>query len=466
MINLQLFQFQRQNCVIEIGKFPISIFFINLKRFKMLQKIFLIVLAFLLFSISSKAAEPDLAIEWQKDMYPTEISFAKFSADGNYIYCAVGNTIQKMDASNGEFVSAFDNVDSSFIYIINKMQISNSGNYIVANNGDGAALVYDVKTEKKIKQIPLGVSAVTITNNDKYLLIASSRPETKGIVVYNLQTDKIDTVLKFEHNGISAIQISHDGNNFVTGFSEKDYNNYDTWLQKLILWDTETFKQIAILENNELSSGWGYRNLNFSNDDNYLSVVRENYYAAIYDLSTNKQIKLFYNNDGREKYCMNFHFLPDINYFLVFFVVFEDVNVYELELHSFESLIKTYNYQDQTIESYGNENNWRVFYGGGTGPYYMFKNDASSISPTIINKENISISTNNNLISIDIIDINAEQLSIFISDLLGKTIYTENIQVNQSNCNIPINIDLNTGTYLCKVIAGNKEYTQKIEIVR
>jgi len=293
MINLQLFQFQRQNCVIEIGKFPISIFFINLKRFKMLQKIFLIVLAFLLFSISSKAAEPDLAIEWQKDMYPTEISFAKFSADGNYIYCAVGNTIQKMDASNGEFVSAFDNVDSSFIYIINKMQISNSGNYIVANNGDGAALVYDVKTEKKIKQIPLGVSAVTITNNDKYLLIASSRPETKGIVVYNLQTDKIDTVLKFEHNGISAIQISHDGNNFVTGFSEKDYNNYDTWLQKLILWDTETFKQIAILENNELSSGWGYRNLNFSNDDNYLSVVRENYYAAIYDLSTNKQIKLF-----------------------------------------------------------------------------------------------------------------------------------------------------------------------------
>ena len=88
----------------------------------MKTKILLLIANIMIFAMPLLAippAEPDLAIEWQKDMYPTEISFAKFSADGNYIYCAVGNTIQKMDASNGEFVSAFDNVDSSFIYIIN-----------------------------------------------------------------------------------------------------------------------------------------------------------------------------------------------------------------------------------------------------------------------------------------------------------------------------------------------------------
>ncbi|NLO19958.1 MAG: T9SS type A sorting domain-containing protein [Ignavibacteria bacterium] len=435
----------------------------------MFKKIFLIAAAFLLFASNIKAtppAEPDLAIEWQKYMYPTEISFAKFSADGNYIYCAVGNTIQKMDASNGEFVSTFDNVDTLFIYQINKMQISNSGNYIVADNGDGAALVYDTKTEKKIKQLQIGASCVSISNDDKYLLIGSGRPETSGVIIYNLQADKIDTVLSFAHNGISAIQISHDGKYFVTGYKERKVDIEEIWYQKLILWDCNTFEQITVLENIELSSDWGYRHLKFSNDDNYLSVVRENYYAAIYNLNTKKQIKLFYNNDGREKYCMNLHFLPDINYFLVFFVVFEDVNVYELELHNFNGKIKTYNYLGDIMESYGNENNWWVFYGGGAGPYYMFKNDASSVSPSIINKENISITTNNNLICIDLIDIHAEQLSIIISDLLGKTIYTENIQVSQSNCKIPINLNLNTGTYLCKVIAGNKEYTQKIEIVR
>ena len=96
----------------------------------------------------------------------------------------------------------------------------------------------------------------------------------------------------------------------------------------------------------------------------------------------------------------------------------------------------------------------------------MFKNDVSSVSPTLINKENISIKTNNNLISIELNDINTEQLSIIISDLLGKTVFSENIQVDQSNNKIPIYINLNTGTYLCKVIADNKEYTQKIEIVR
>jgi len=96
----------------------------------------------------------------------------------------------------------------------------------------------------------------------------------------------------------------------------------------------------------------------------------------------------------------------------------------------------------------------------------LFKNDVSSVSPSIINKENISITTNNNLLSIDLINIQTEQFSIIIFDLLGKTIYTEKIQVSQPNSKIPINVNLNTGTYLCKVIAGNKEYTQKIEIVR
>jgi WD40 repeat protein len=345
----------------------------------------------MLFASNTKAippAEPDLAIEWYKDRYPAEISFAKFSEDGNYIYCAVGNTIQKMDASNGEFVSTFDNADTLFIYQINKMQISNSGNYIVADNGDGAVLVYDTKIEKKIKQIQIGASCVTITNDDKYLLIGSGRPETSGIIIYNLQADKIDTVLRFAHNGISAIQISHNGKYFITGYKERKVDIEEIWYQKLILWDCNTFEQIAVLENIELDNDWGYRHLKFSNNDNSLGVVRENYVAAIYDMSNFKLKKDFpYFN----RYCFNLLFLPDSNYFFIFFATRD--NIYELELHNFNGKIKTYNYLDEIMESYGNENNWRVFYGGGTGSYYMFKNDVSIVSPSIINKENISITT-------------------------------------------------------------------------
>lgn len=429
----------------------------------MSKKIFLIATAFLLFASNTKAtppAEPDLTIEWQKYMYPTEISFAKFSADGNYIYCAVGNTIKKMDASNGEFVSTFDNVDTLFIYQINKMQISNSGNYIVADNGDGAALVYDTKTEKKIKQLQIGASCVSITNDDKYLLIGSGRPETSGVIIYNLQADKIDTVLSFAHNGISAIQISHNGKYFVIGYKERKVDIEEIWYQKLILWDCNTFEQITVLENIELSSDWGYRHLKFSNDDNYLGVVRENYIALAYNLIT-KEILIM--SDLLRK-CWNFEFLPDTNLYLIFYADWD--GYYELELHNSTTKLNSYHYNDDIIETFGTSENWKVFYGGGRADFYLFKNTKTSTLPTIINKENISIITNNNLICIDLIDIHSEQLSIIISDLLGKTIYTENIQVSQSNCKIPINLNLNTGTYLCKVIAGNKEYTQKIEIVR
>ncbi|HPI19915.1 MAG TPA: T9SS type A sorting domain-containing protein [Candidatus Kapabacteria bacterium] len=443
----------------------------------MLQKIFLITLAFMLFASNTKAtppAEPDLAIEWQKNVYPNEISFAKFSADGNYIYCAVGNTIKKMDASNGEFVSTFEDKDKFFIY---EMQISKNGNIIATRTGGGGIVLWDTQLEKSIKFIPFGTGegssgafCFDITPDGNYLVVGNlteiEEPQQQyfNLLLYDIQKSEIKKSIPIE-GSTQKIKISNDGNTFALGITAKD-DDEDKWYQKLSIWDYTSFQEIAVLENNELSSDWGYRNINFSSDSNFLSVVRENYYAAIYDLNTKKQVKLFYKNDGKEKYCMNFHFLPNINYFLVFFVVFEDVNVYELELHSFESKIKTYNYQDQTIESYGNENNWRVFYGGGAGTYYMFKNDVSSVSPTLINKENISIKTNNNLISIELNDINTEQLSIIISDLLGKTVFSENIQVDQSNNKIPIYINLNTGTYLCKVIADNKEYTQKIEIVR
>ncbi len=428
----------------------------------------LFTLAFMLFASNTKAAEPDLAIEWQKYMYPTEISFAKFSADGNYIYCAVGNSIQKMDASNGEFVSTFEDKDK---YGIMEMQISKNGNIIATRTGSGGIVIWDTQLEKSIKYIPFGkgdgfsgVYCMDITPDGNFLIIGNvSYNESTRIQYYNLDLydiQKGEIIKSIPINGrTNKIKISNEGNIFAFGTLTKD-DFEDKWYQKLSLWDYASFQEIAVLENNVLDSDWGYRHLKFSYDDNSLIVVRSNKIALVYNTISQKTILI---SDLLRK-CWNFEILPDTNLFLIFYADWD--GYYELELHNSNSKLNSYHYNDDIIETFGTSNNWKVFYGGGRADFYLFKNKETSVSPSIINKENISINTNNNLISLELNDINTEQLSIIISDLLGKTIYTENIQVNQSNSKIPINVNLNTGTYLCKVIVGNKEYTQKIEIVR
>ncbi|HPI20759.1 MAG TPA: T9SS type A sorting domain-containing protein [Candidatus Kapabacteria bacterium] len=437
----------------------------------MKTKLLLLIATAMVFAmplLATPPAEPDLAIEWQKYMYPTEISFAKFSADGNYIYCAVGNTIQKMDASNGEFVSTFENKDVSGIY---EMQISKNGKTIVTRDGGGGLNLWDIETEKAIKYIPLysegalnGAFCVDITPDGNFLIIGYatfdevSRKQYYNLFLYDIKKSEIIKSIPIDGR-TNKIKISNEGSIFAFGTLTKD-DDEDKWFQKLTLWDFASFQEIAVLENNELDSDWGYRHLKFSNDDNYLIAVRSNKIALSYNLVTNE----IYKRSDLLRMCWNLEVLPDNNHYLIFYADWD--GYYELELHNSTSKLNSYHYNDDIIETFGTNENWKVFYGGGRADFYLFKKTETGVSPNVINNENISITTNNNLISIDLIDINTEQLSIIISDLLGKTIYTENIQVSQSNSKIPINIYLNTGTYLCKVIAGNKEYTQKIEIVR
>ena len=133
---------------------------------------------FLLFFIIASMwelvySQVDLSIVWQKNVFPTQINFAKFSADGNYIYCAIGNTIQKMDAKNGNFVSIFENIDVSGIY---EMKIAKPGNILVTRDGGGGLNLWDIKSEKAIKYIPSsspgygGAYCVDITPDERYLL--------------------------------------------------------------------------------------------------------------------------------------------------------------------------------------------------------------------------------------------------------------------------------------------------------
>jgi hypothetical protein len=57
-------------------------------------------------------------------------------------------------------------------------------------------------------------------------------------------------------------------------------------------------------------------------------------------------------------------------------------------------------------------------------------------------------------------------VNIVISDILGKQLYEETIQGVQINNNYEINAILPSGLYICRIITGQNEYSQKIQIVR
>ena len=409
--------------------------------------------------INSVYGQVDLEVVWQRYMYPTEISFAKWSVDGNYIYCAVGNNIQKLDANTGQWISAFDNTSTPPVYGADMMAIRYSDDEIITNYGS-YIYIWDILTEKVKRVIyepQILNGCIGITPDEKYLIIESYNKDHKGFIVYNYKKNKIDTVINFEHMGwVNA--FSHDGKYFAIGSSYEDF--YKKWHQLVTLWETGTWKKIAVLEDIIVGSSKGYRNLKFSDDDKYLAVVRENYKAAIYDLN----VKQIIHSSDLNRYCMNAAFIPDLVHYLIFYVT--QNNEYELELHNLSTKLKTYNYQDHIIESFGGPSNWKIFYGGGRDTFYVFKNRYSGVEEPEETKNKLNIFTENGNVSIQIDEVVTDRVEIIIYDLLGKNIYSEVINDGLTGVKYNLKTNLATGVYICKFIIGKKEYSKKFEIVR
>lgn len=225
--------------------------------------------------------EVDLEIVWKRKMALSNISYAKFSADGNFIYCAVGNNIQKLDAKTGEWVSWFkNNYDSIWARNIYGIDISVKGNIILTWFGE----IWDTRTEMLIKKTPFKSGVTTIAPDESYVLLGFR----DLILVYDWQNDIVINTLR-RKGTFSAITISHNGKYLGTGSLY-----YDDWAQQynqeLILWETETWKPIDTIEYVENSDDWGYRHVRFSEDDKYLTAVR-NYIANVYDLETRGILK-------------------------------------------------------------------------------------------------------------------------------------------------------------------------------
>ena len=211
----------------------------------MLFRIIFIICILSIFSNNVHAqTAPDLGILWQKEYQDIDIKFAKFSKDGQFVYCATETNILKMSAETGVILSTFDNTGLSSITWLFSLAISNSGNYLAASNGRNIC-IWDTRTEKPFKSIVFGddgkdssaINAV-FTSDEKYLIITmkvmdGSYSAPNYIMVYNLETGERDTCWNVPGQ-IYQIAISHDGKYFATGTTYKG-EGYEKYYDKLIL---------------------------------------------------------------------------------------------------------------------------------------------------------------------------------------------------------------------------------------
>jgi hypothetical protein len=61
---------------------------------------------------------------------------------------------------------------------------------------------------------------------------------------------------------------------------------------------------------------------------------------------------------------------------------------------------------------------------------------------------------------------NIDNVKLTITDISGKIYNQYEIEYLEINIDYPTALNLPSGIYLCKIIAGDKEFTQKFEIVR
>jgi WD40 repeat protein len=428
----------------------------------------IISLVILLAGISFAFTQPSLELVWKKYMYPTKVDFAKFSNDGNLIYCAVGNNISVMDSKTGEFLTAFDN--SGITHTLSDFQISTNGETIsTALLGEGAA-IWDTKQNKILRKFK---PDSTINNESSWIECTSVYPNGKfalfgqitlgnkptsdaktSIILFDIEQGK--EVQRIQQSvRINQIQISHDGRFFVTGSTVKNFDN--TYNDQLLLWDAVTFQQIAVLEN--VLDEWvdpGYRQITFSKDDKYLGFIRKSYKGP-YVVDINQRINIR-ESEGIPSVYLGF--LNGNSYYYVSHGIY-GTSCFNTDVKNY----KNYNPEFKTdlIESVINDKNEQyVLYISDS--LELHKITMTDIIQTPI--QSVVIQPIGNVLVIRNESREIIGTKILIIDITGKILYTEELFKLDNNEKKSLNLNLPSGIYICKITAGDREYTQKFEIVR
>jgi hypothetical protein len=233
-------------------------------------------LIIILIIITTNLFSQEYEIAWEKDIGGT---YAQFSKDGEFIYVAGGNTISKYRSSDGSFVSTFDNAGLQKISEFYSLCISKNDTYAIARLGDqeGTLNLYDVKTEKALKQYK-GIKWSEIMPDEKSILcIKDIGGDSRKIVVIDINSEK---ELKSVNSDIwqGYLKLSHNGKMFATA-SISGTKYYFT------LWDTETLTEIKRFELIDNETGTTFFQIKFSWDDNFVGISRSlPYISNIYSI--------------------------------------------------------------------------------------------------------------------------------------------------------------------------------------
>jgi hypothetical protein len=384
-----------------------------------------------------------LEVVWQKT-FPEIIQFAKFSPDGKYLYCAIGDSIVIMDPISGERLRRFQGTRPYPCY---HLSISNSGNYLISGFSGGIA-IWDVKSEIYLKQFGGGIVFLAISNDDKYMYWIYA----DGMIrIVDMQNDSI--IKQIQIHSIQSAQISNSGKMFAIGYPYKKFNpngGIDDYV-KLELWDAEKLELIRVLQDTKSSEG--YRNFDFSIDDKFFAATDAiKLYTTIYDLIENKISFTSKSNN------YNFKFTKD-NTRLFYF------GNKQLELMKESGEIYKYTVSDKVMETGGTESLWNVFMGAGKG-YTLLKNSITSVNYESEIPYLIINYTQDGILHLKCSYDVEPPIEITICDIEGKIIYISSETELQSTKEMSFRLNLSNGTYIVKATTKNKIYTQKFQVMR
>jgi WD40 repeat protein len=415
------------------------------------MKRFWILFAVVVFiSTTNLFSQLSFEVVWEKPQ--AGVIDAKFSPDGKFIYCAVGKTIKKLDVETGEFISTFDNSLSPFIYAVMSMNISDDGKYIATQNGAGAIDIWDTEQQKLTKELQLGTTMASFTK-DNVLLIASAKDESKGIILYDYLNDRYLDTISYSPI-IKLIYTSKDGKYFISGSVYWDWQ--DNGFCKVTLWDANTLKPIRDYEVPEGNDA-GFRKIQISDNNKLIGLATHNTnIVKILETETGMVVK----TSDKDMVGYNFDLLPNDYYFLCQWKEGTEID-YDILIYKYPDI-----YQSNIYKMFGGVILSKEFIEGSEKKMIVFQQSGQLM--TLLTNSTTSVNEPSNTefrikVEPEKISVNFDNAeSIKILDIKGKILFYQ--KVNEPNFFIPNTFS--PGTYICVVKLGDREYSQKFQVVR
>jgi WD40 repeat protein len=399
----------------------------------------LIISVVLLLVASNNLFSQEYEIAWQKDIGGT---YAQFSKDGEFIYVAGGNTINKYRSSDGSFVSTFDNNGLPKASEIYGMSISKNDKYLITWLGDtqGNHNLYDIATGKAIKQISGFYWCDFLIDENSVICLKLIGSEPKKISIIDvISGNELKSVISPYREEL--LKVSHNGKMFATAsISGSKYY--------LTLWDTETLTEIKRfeLEGNNMTS---YLEIKFSWDDKFVGVRTYTPYVS-YIFDTNTLTKKVMSSDLKSSESFGFDFTFN-NKFCFYFI---DSNFY-----IYENDFKSNNYYNLLARPLAT-NSSNLILCGNT----LLKPKNVGVIDLI--QRNITITNTKDLVLIDNISDLNEQTEFKLFDIQGKVVFQNSLFLNIDTNKIPIPKVIQNGSYIIQLVSKNINISQKILILR